>query len=176
MKRLFFLTILFAALSLSCNKSHNTGSAYYINASIDGVSKSFSGNVYATRTSDVHGNAININGLFSSSTGEGFNLSINSHAANVYIATGVYADTSSLYTISLIYSPYATATLYGSGNVTSDSAANHGITIVNHLKVVINELTGTDITGSFSGDIFLSGDASADKKTVTNGSFYAKFQ
>jgi len=176
MKRLFFLTSVLAILSLSCNKSHNTGSAYYIKASIDGVSKNFSGNVFATTVSNVQTNAVNINGLFSSSDGEGFNLAINSHAANVYITPGIYDDTSSVYTIALTYAPSATSTLYASGNLTSDSAAHHGITIVHHLKVAISAVTSTDITGSFTGDIFLNGDASADKKTVTEGTFYAKFQ
>ena len=176
MKRLFFLTSVLAILSLSCNKSHNTGSAYYIKATLDGVSKNFSGNVSATSVHEAGGNAVSVNGLFSSANGEGFNLSIVSHAANVYITPGIYADTMSLYTIALTYVPYATATSFSSGNLTSDSAAHHGITIVNHLNVTISEMTNSDITGSFSGDIFLGGDASADKKMVTSGTFYAKFQ
>jgi len=176
MKRLSFPAILLALLSLSCNKSHNTGSAYYIKATIDGVSKNFSGNVFATSVANAQTNAVNINGLFSSSDGEGFNLAINSHAPNVYITPGIYADTSSVYTIALTYAPSATATLYASGNLTSDSAAHNGVTIINHLKVAISEVTNSDITGSFSGDIFLNGNATSDKKTVTEGVFYAKFQ
>ncbi|MBN8855872.1 MAG: hypothetical protein BGO55_15940 [Sphingobacteriales bacterium 50-39] len=176
MKCLSFSAILLAVLSLSCNKSHNTGSAYYIKATIDGVSKNFSGNVFATTVSNVQTNAVNINGLFSSSDGEGFNLAINSHAANVYITPGIYDDTSSVYTIALTYAPSATSTLYASGNLTSDSAAHNGVTIVNHLKVAISAVTSTGITGSFSGDIFLNGNAASDKKTVTEGTFFAKFQ
>ena len=176
MKYLLSVAAMFAILSLACNKSHNTGSAYYIKATIDGVSKNFSGNVFATAVNDVHGNAININGLFSSGNGEGMNLAINSHNPSVYVTTGIYADTSSIFNIALTYAPSATGTLYASGNFTSDSAANNGVTIINHLRVAISEVTSTDITGSFSGDVFLSGDASKDKKTVTDGTFYAKFQ
>jgi len=176
MKRLFFLTTLFAVLSLSCNKSHNTGSTYYINATIDGVGKSFSGDVFATRASDNKGNTININGLFSSSSGEGLDVLVSSNNPSQTVDAGTYNDSSSVYTIVLSYAPSATGTGYSGGTATSDSAKTHGITIANPLQVVITSLSSTEVKGSFSGDIFLSGDASADKKTVMNGSFYAKFQ
>jgi len=176
MKHLFFPTILFAALSLSCNKSHNTGSAYYINASIDRVSKSFSGNVFATHSSDTKSNTININGLFSSAGGEGLDVLVSSNNPSQIWNADTYGDSSSVYTILLSYTPSITAKGYSGGTATSDSAKAHGITITNHLQVVISSISSVEVKGSFSGDIFLSGDASGDKKTVTNGSFYAKFQ
>jgi hypothetical protein len=176
MKRLFFLATLPAVLSLSCNKSHNTGSAYFINASIDGVSKSFSGNVFATRTSDNKSYTININGLFASSSGEGLDVLVSSNNPSQIVGADTYGDSSSVYTIVLSYAPTIAGTGYSGGTAASDTAKAHGITITNHLQVVISSITSVEVKGSFSGDIFLSGDATADKKTVTNGSFYAKFQ
>jgi len=176
MKRLSFLATLLAVLSLSCNKSHNTGSAYYINASIDGVSKSFSGNVFATRTSDNKSYTININGLITSASGEGLDVLVSSNNPSQIVGADTYEDSSSVYTIALSYAPSITGTGYSGGTATSDSAKAHGITITNHLQVVISSISSVEVKGSFSGDVFLSGDASADKKTVTNGSFYAKFQ
>lgn len=176
MKRLFFLTTLFAVLSLSCNKSHNTGSAYYINARIDGVSKSFSGNVFATRISDNKSYTININGLFASASGEGLDVLVSSNNPSQIVDADTYGDSSSVYTIMLSYAPAVAVSGYSGGTVASDSAKAHGITITNHLQVVITSISSVEVKGSFSGDIFLLGDATADKKTVTNGSFYAKFQ
>jgi hypothetical protein len=176
MKVHVLLTILLAVLSFSCNKSHNTGSAYYINANIDGAAKSFSGDVYATRTSDNTGYSININGLFSSSSGEGMDVLVSSNNPNQIVGAGTYNDSSSVYTILLAYAPSVTGTGYTGGTPVSDSARALGIPIANHLQVVITSINSAEVQGTFSGDIFLAGDASAARKTVMNGSFFAKFQ
>lgn len=176
MKRLFLLTILPAVLLLSCNKSHDTGTSYYINATIDGVSKSYTGNVFATKTADNKSYTININGLLSSSAGDGIDVLVSSNNPSQAIGTGTYTDSSSVYTVLLAYAPSPTGTGYSGGTATSDSASNHGIAITHHLQVVISSISSVEVQGSFSGDIFLSGNASGDKKTVTNGTFFAKFQ
>jgi hypothetical protein len=176
MKRLFFLATLLASFSLSCNKSHNSGSAYYIKANIDGAAKNFSGGVFATRTSDNTGYSVNINGLFSSSSGEGMDVLVSSNNPSQIVGAGTYNDSSSVYTILLVYAPSATGAGYTGGTPVTDSARAHGISIANHLQVVITSITSSEVQGTFSGDIFLNGDATADKKTVMNGSFYAKFQ
>jgi hypothetical protein len=170
-----FLTMATALLFLSCNKSHNTGANYYITCSIDGINKSFAGNISATRTSDATGSVLNINGLFSQSATDGMDILVGWNNPNQPIGIGAYMDTSSVYSVLLTYSPSPTSTLYSGSNATSDSAFHH-FTTINHIQIVIDSISSTEVLGKFSGDVFFGGNFSGDKKTIANGSFYAKFQ
>lgn len=172
--KLLFLTIATALLFLSCNKSHNTGTNYYISCTLDGVGKNFAGNVTATRTADVTGSSLNINGLFSQTSSEGIDILIGSNNPNQPIGVGTYVDTSTASRVILTYAPSLTATNYSGSNATSDSAAHHFITI-SHVTVVITAVAPGDVQGTFSGDVFLSGNVFSDRKTVLNGVFDAKF-
>lgn len=51
------------------------------------------------------------------------------------------------------------------------SAANSNASIANHLKLVITSVDSILITGTFSGDFYLSGDITGTIKTITNGDF-----
>ena len=62
------------------------------------------------------------------------------------------------------------------GGTSITQAASYSAPLVNHMKIVITAMDSATAKGTFSGDLFLNGDFTAAKKTVTSGDFYAKFQ
>jgi hypothetical protein len=164
----------------SCKKSSSApaGSAYFISATVGGTSRTFNVSAYAVDSSIGGASEIDIFGLSDSSfTPAAIVLSISNSPGLKSITTGAYTDTTASFTLSSsYYSNYYASTSFNAGTVFAATASGAGITITNHLKLVITSLTSTGIKGTFSGDYYFDGDPSASPTTITNGSFYLKFK
>ena len=74
------------------------------------------------------------------------------------IVAGTYTDTTSGFIITIIYRMNTTTTY------TNSALAALGVPVVNHPKIVITAMDAATIKGTFSGDLYLNGDFTADKK------------
>jgi hypothetical protein len=174
MKKLFILSIALTGLIASCKKSSSTPS-YSMSATVAGTSKNF--NVIppvAQKVTSGNITTINITGILSTSTGESMLISLDNSNGGGPIVAGKYADSSSLYNVSGTYIVNL-ATQFEAGSLVWNLATGSGVTI-NHFVLNITSINSTSIQGTFSGDFFSNGDPSAAVKSVTNGSFNAKFQ
>jgi len=183
MKTIFVLPIitilLFSIWSCKKSSSKPAGTSYFISAMVGGSAKTFNVSALAADTTLSGGSTgIVIIGL-SDSTGSpaAFDLTISNSPGLKPITTGTYTDTSTSYTLnSDYYSNYYATMSFNAGTGFASIASGAGISITNHLKVVITSLSSTEIKGTFSGDYYFDGDPSASATTITNGSFYLKFR
>ncbi len=175
------LILFFPFFLFSCSKSGSGGSSNsdstYIKCDMDGVAKSFNNAVKAD-TLNVGGiNSIEISGFTNNVNKETLHLDISNNYAEpgLPIIAGSYPDTSSSFNLSsyylLVVSQDSTVQ-YEAGT----SLASLGDPIVNHLNIVVTAIVRGYISGTFSGDYFLSGDPKAIKKTIANGTFYVPLQ
>ena len=157
---------------VSCKKSNTGSSGYHVTASADGSGKAFNTAPVATKLTNTGVTQITVDG-FTTAGGESISLIIDNFPSGKPIVAGTYTDTTSDFEVALFYTQNLTAGYAGGTSVT----AGAGVTIQNHVKIVIASIdTTSSIKGTFSGDLFLNGDATAAKKTFTNGDFYVKFQ
>jgi len=177
MKKPFALAILLFSFFLSCKKS-NSGSpsgSYHVTASIAGSAKTFNLSTVATTVGSGSNVNLGITGIASATTGESMGVAITNTPSGKPIVAGTYTDTSSKFAVSMVYRMTTTVQYVNTNDITNQ-AANNGTPVVNHMKIVITAIDAATVKGTFSGDLYLNGDATAAKKTVTSGDFYAKFQ
>jgi len=169
MKKIVLFMALTGAL-VSCKKSNSGSSGYHVTASADGSGKAFNTAPTASKITNTGFTQITIDG-FTNAGVESMNLIIDNAPSGKPLAAGTYTDTTSAFDVALFYTQNTTTAYAGGTSVTTGAS----VTIQNHVKIVITSIDSTAIKGTFSGDVFLNGDVTAAKKTITNGDFYVKF-
>ncbi|MDR3714856.1 MAG: hypothetical protein P4L51_18755 [Puia sp.] len=174
MKKMFILSIAAAGIFTSCKKSDSSPS-YSMSANVAGTTKNFNAVTPIAQKVTVNDvTTITVTGVLSTSTGESMIIALDNSNGGGPIVAGKYADSSSLYNLSANYIP-ALGSLFQGGSIVWELASATSQPI-NHFVLNITSISSTSIHGSFSGDLFSYGDPSAAVKSVTNGSFNAKFQ
>ncbi|MDP4150378.1 MAG: hypothetical protein Q8927_01300 [Bacteroidota bacterium] len=179
MKNISFLAVaLFSllTLSLSCKKSNNAGSSYFITATINGTAKSFATMPFAHVATNLGITLVGISGGVSNT--EPIDISVANIPSGQPIVAGTYSDTSTSFVVEALYSPKSTSGVSYNGGSNEDGS-NSGLgnsAPGNHFKVVITSITSTEIKGTFGGNVYLNGDPASTVLAITNGSFYVKFQ
>jgi hypothetical protein len=175
MKKIFLIPAFFLLLLISCKKDGQDQN-YYVRFSADGVSKSFTGYVFAHEEVISGYTTLAVNGATSPTSFDDYmGFYIDNFPTAAAILPGIYLDNSPDYTLLSTYN--INGLEYEAGETVAENAINDGITIANHFTVNITEKTSTTIRGTFSGDFYFEADVqNGDKITITNGEFYAKFQ
>lgn len=169
-------------ISYSCNKDKSaTPSSYHVTCTVDGVNLNFSARCLAAIQYGSGEKGLNIGGFNNlSDTASGIGFIITNDPGLDSITTGVYMDTSTIFTVLASYTPNgsaSTASNYTAGTSDYQEAVNSGFTPPAHFKVVITSLTSEAVRGTFSGDFYLNIVTDhTNKKRVTNGDFYVKIQ
>jgi hypothetical protein len=176
MKKITFLVTLLVIFCLSCKKSNNPDSSYFITATVGGTPKSFATMPFARTTTGLGFTLVTVIGAVSST--EPIAISVGNLPALQPIVAGTYTDTSTSFEVEAAYAQNSTNGVSYNGGSNEDGSTSGSVNpaIANHFKVVITSITGTTIKGTFSGNLYLNGDPTATALAVTNGSFYVKFQ
>jgi hypothetical protein len=156
----------------SCKKSDSGQPANHVSGSVDGAAKSFNYTTSATKVTNGSMNSVSIMGVADATGTATLNIAVQNF--NGPITPGSYIDTvSSKGQIGLNYMFPALNQVYMGGTAVYFNATT---AITNHLKVVIASIDSVSVKGTFSGDVFLQGNSSSTKKTITNGDFNVKFK
>ncbi len=152
LRKILFVSIAVITLA-SCKKDKDDAPAHHVSAKIDGEKKDFNATVVATKQSLAGYHFVVVSGLAGSASSPypAFSLSITDNAA---ITAKTY-----------------TATNFEAGG-SYDKTDQEGYESDTDFSVTISSITDTEIKGSFVGKV----DDGATVKTVTEGSFSAKFQ
>ena len=171
MKKTALICIALLCIITSCKKSNSSGSNYHVTATIGGTAQTFNVSPLATIISNSGYELIAIEGFSSSSSStQSLALSWNNNVLNQSFGAATYSDTASNYGIIATYVP-AFSQSYVGGSGIEATAIGTGVTIANHLKIVITAVDSTHVKGTFSGDTYYQGDISGNVKTITNGDF-----
>ncbi|HKO81257.1 MAG TPA: hypothetical protein VJU78_12715 [Chitinophagaceae bacterium] len=151
-----FLFVSLAVITLaSCKKDKDEAPAYHVSAKIDGVKKDFNTAVVAQKDGDAQtGFNVLITGVSGTSIFPMLNLEI--YDENAAITTKTYTAASN-------FGAYCAYSI--------DSQTGHESDL--DFSITVSSVTATDIKGTFSGKVE---DGSGGIKTITEGSFSAKFQ
>jgi hypothetical protein len=155
LRKLLFVSLAVATLA-SCKKDKNDAPAYNLSAKVDGTKSDFNTAVVAQKTGDAStGFTVVITALGGSASSPypAFSLFLDDDAAITAKTYTAAADD-----ITGVY-------IAGSGQANFESD--------NDFTIVISSVTATDVKGTFSGKVE---DGSGGIKTITEGTFAAKFQ
>jgi len=151
-----FLFVSLAVITLaSCEKDKDDAPAYYLSAKVDGTKKDFNTAIVAQKEGDAtNGYSVYIVAAGGTATSPlpAFDLTISDDVAitaKTYTATQIQAD----------------------GSYTPDSQSSYDSDT--DFTITVSSITATEIKGVFSGKVE---DASGGFKTITEGTFSAKFQ
>jgi hypothetical protein len=167
MKKLhLFLFAFLAFAATSCKKDKDKNDSVHLTCKIDGVEKSF--NVGATAGAQTQ-NETSMFAAFGASaaseTAEHLLFYITKSGAAV--GAGTYTVNGEGYEISGIYFSGGSNSMSFIGGSSVETSE-----VSKALKIVITEISGTTVRGTFSGELYEDGDDSNDKKTISEGSFY----
>jgi hypothetical protein len=167
--KLIFI-FLFIGAVISCNKTSNSGSGYYLKAKFDGTAKTFNTQVLAAKVNlgtDMY--SLTISGIGNSEEGV---LSLWSDkddftAGKTFTIDALGGTTKNIFGYT---SPL------GSSDPANIWSSTYDFGSVNEsLTCTITEATSVYIKGTFSTVIYEQNDTAVISKTVTEGQFYAKF-
>lgn len=165
MKKHYLLAIALFAVVAACKKDKQDN--YYITATVDGKSMSFSSYADASKSNSTGSYQLSFTGLSEAVNKPALVIWMDSY--NPY-AVGLYTDTT-WPTILNVQIQENDTTIYSGGfstaRLTTDPNFNHTIVNITHLE-------NNAIRGTFSGTLYKSGDLTAEKRVVTNGNFYLK--
>jgi hypothetical protein len=172
------ILVLSVILAFGSCKKNSSSPSNTITCTIGGSSKTFNAAAIATKTTSSGFTTITITGFSAaSSSAANLSLAIATNNSGDVIAAGTYSDTSSQYTNESLYTPSASGSVnYGAGTSVSANAVNDGVTIANHLKIVVTSISSTEIAGTFSGDQFPNSDDHQTPIILTDGKFDVKFK
>jgi hypothetical protein len=176
MKKSTILSIILIGTFVSCKKSNSGPASYHMTANLDGTAKVFNFSPVASKSGSSGAAMIAVTGYVSASSLESFTLLIDNTASDKAIAAGTYTDITPGFNITCNYTLTGGGSGFEGGTSVTAMAANAGVAVKNHFKVVITSIDATSVKGTFSGDVYPNGDPSADAKTVTNGDFNVKFE
>lgn len=177
MLRILALSMIGLVLCSSCQKetSKVVDTNYHITCKIDGQAASFNVGATAYQIDSLGQTIIALGGADSANTNpKVVSLVIAALQPGAAITAREYSDTSSVYGIGSDYIVQTGIEEYQAGYDLPALAQQNNITLANHLKITIKEITDITIRGSFSGDYYLNGDINSSKKTLTNGDFFVK--
>lgn len=153
----------------SCNK--DKGDSTVLKCKVDGVPIEFT-TAFAHVDDPAGGvSGLLINGQKNGSTPANFLIAI----STLPVTEREYTDTESNVNTLVVYGADGT-TQYDAGTMVYQSALRENVTLVNHLRVRVTELSKTSVRGQFSGDFYEEGDVLGTKITITEGEFFAKVQ
>lgn len=150
-----FLFVSLAVITLaSCKKDKDDAPAYHVSAKIDGVKKDFNTAVVAQKEGDAQfGYTVSITGVGGTSLFPLLNLEIYDEDAAITTKTYTAAVKSGAYS----YYAIDTQTEHESDD---------------EFSITVTSITATEVKGTFSGKF----EDAASSKTISEGSFSAKFQ
>lgn len=159
MKKGYILFIALSSVLFACKKDKDDSK--HLTAQIDGKTMTF--NESASVEADINSGVyyIYIEGRRDESSTPYLTVSIRS---SKLLTTGTYTDTSRNVTVSAAFSDGTNA--YSTPGLVTDGIP------YNHFVLHVTALDNNTMRGDFSGDIYQLGNFNADKKMVTNGSFY----
>lgn len=156
LRKILFVSLAVVTLA-SCKKDKDDAPAYYLSAKVDGTKKDFNTAIVAQKEGDAtNGYSVYIVAAGGTATSPlpAFDLTISDDVA----------ITAKTYT--------ATATqIQADGSYTPDSQSSYDSDT--DFTITVSSITATEIKGTFSGKVE---DSSGGVKTITEGSFSAKFQ
>jgi len=166
MKRLILFTIavvVFASCKKTSSNNGNTNGTVAVGsivATIDGVTTTYKGTVSGIIQDS--GTDIELEAATGTypNLGSGFTLDVD----GPNLSARIYTDTTA--SLPGFLSDAGIGYLDAAGNSYFDAPSSAGFT-----TITVTSLTASQIQGTFQGIIFLSGDTSQAKKTVTNGKF-----
>ena len=181
MKQLFVFALT-SLLIISCSKersfeTHSTGvgpvgggnSSFFLQATVEGNSRTFNSNAVATITDFGTGlTSLSLVGSTSadSTNLEGLNLSINFFAGSPKTGTYSQAYTGSEYVIAGVYNPNSDSVVYGAGLTTNT---------ISPLTITISKIDNAEVSGTFKGAFYKTningGPVSSEYLEFTEGSF-----
>ena len=172
MKKIFILCIALIGLFASCKKSSSSGGSS-LSATVGGTNKNFSTSAYAAKASQGGFYGYGMAGFASVSTEEEIDISITNEPSGDTIIAGTYSDTSSRFNVDLEYLTSASLAGidYEGGTDWDGYNSSVGNPVTNHVKLVITSVTATTISGTFSGNVYVDGDATTTPFSITSGSF-----
>lgn len=177
MRRILTLSLIGWVIFSSCQKetSKAVDTNYHITCKVDGQEASFNVGATAYQIDSLGETIIAIAGADAASTSpKVLSLAIISIEPGAAITAREYTDTSTVYGIGSDYIVQNGIEEYVAGYDLPAIAQQNNVTLANHLKITIKEITDITIRGSFSGDYYLNQDVNANRKTITDGDFYVK--
>ncbi len=169
MKKTYLLCLALLPLLFSCKKDKDDSNSYHVSFKLDGQAKSYTAFTAGTVTKSDEETSVAIAGTSSATNGED-HFAIALFTQEDPKAT-TYTDNVDNYMLAGLFSPSASIE-YQAGTILNTEAGSSDIIIKNHFKVTITSIDDKSIRGTFSGDFYLDGDPSKEKKTITDGSFY----
>jgi hypothetical protein len=175
MKKFSIFPALLLLLLVSCKKDGQDDN-YYVRFSADGISKNYTGYVFAHEEIISGYTTLAVNGATTPTSFDDYmGFYIDNFPTAAPFTPGIYLDNSPDYSLLSTYEVNGIS--YESGETVAEEAITNGVTLTNHFRLNITERTATTIRGTFSGDYYVEANVqSGNKITVTNGEFYAKFQ
>lgn len=166
MKKLFAIAVLGLVVLVSCKKSSSGGSS--IQASVNNAATSN----FTILTEGYllnGGKSIVLTGKDGTSATSTYDISLNL-SSDKLIVPGVYSDTS---LISYIGDPYTHASIEYAPQVAipGDSTYISGAHVSSPVTITVTAVTTTSIQGTFQGNLYVNGDSTRSKATLTNGKF-----
>lgn len=166
MKQFSLLFIALSGILWGCKKDKADDTPHFT-AIVDGKPMSF--NVNASASAQIIGfwDYFVITGAADSAATASIKLTMNP-GLSYQFNTGTYTDTDTVM--------YISGGLLQNGNAYqagSYIAKNAGTATYNHFVLKITALNDNVVSGTFSGDFFITG-VNSNKKTITNGDFYIK--
>lgn len=177
MLRILTLSLIGLVLFSSCQKetSKVVDTNYHITCKVDGQAASFNVGATAYHIDSLGQTIIAIAGADAATTSPKIlSLAIISLEPGTAITAREYIDTSAVFGIGSDYVVQNGIEEYVSGYDLPAIAQENNVTLANHLKITIREITDITIRGTFSGDYYLNQDINSTKKTITDGDFYVK--
>jgi len=170
MKKIGLFTAIMAVFASSCK--NNSASPNYINATIDGVKKTFGINARAVKMPMSNAITLSMTGQTQSSASpETLSLTINNtRNPGMPIAANTYELGSENFVTGAVYTPGTGDSVWKAGLIPYPP---------HQLTIVITAIDDKSVKGSFSGDFNCTNaqsvQLSAGYKHITNGEFYVKF-
>lgn len=177
MLRILTLSLIGWVVFSSCQKetSKAVDTNYHITCKVDGQAASFNIGATAYQIDSLGQTIIAIAGADAATTSpKVLSVAIISLEPGAAITAREYSDTSTVYGIGSDYVVQSGIEEYVAGYDLPAIAQENNVTLANHLKISIKEITDNTIRGSFSGDYYLNEDINSTRKTITEGDFYVK--
>jgi len=182
MKKIFLLAVLGFGVLASCKKHNAAGGvtnfdSQHLTCKIDGQAFTFNANLQATRNTIGAVTTIAITG-YTAQTGnniQGLGVGWSNSPTDTIFGTGLWIDTSHLYTVFGVYDATSTDA-WESGTNTTGQATWDGITITDRFYLNITYVDSTGVKGTFGGDFYDSGTIPGTKKVITSGDFVARWK
>jgi hypothetical protein len=156
MKTFLLLALLCFTAFSSCKKEDTGSQPDNLSASFDGISKTFNYSLTGAISSSGGVYGLQVVGFVDNpTTSDALYLSVFSDSP---ITNGTYVDGQS-------------ATIVFADPTVDGTNYSNALSNTNPISITITSISNTNVTGTFSGDLFLNANSSDPKKVVGNGQF-----